>query len=75
MRSSGAGQNGVVRILLVEDETRVAGFIARGLREQAYAVDVAADAGPAAAELTLAISQFFASRDPGGYGDVAFGSV
>jgi len=28
-----------------------------------------------AAELTLAISQFFASRDPGGYGDVAFGSV
>ena len=32
-----------MRILLVEDETRVAGFIARGLREQAYAVDVAAD--------------------------------
>jgi len=30
-----------VRILLVEDETRVAGFIARGLREQAYAVDIA----------------------------------
>jgi len=36
-------QNGIVRILLVEDEARVAGFIARGLREQAYAVDVAAD--------------------------------
>jgi len=32
-----------VRILLVEDETRVAGFIAKGLREQSYAVDVAAD--------------------------------
>jgi two-component system copper resistance phosphate regulon response regulator CusR len=32
-----------VRILLVEDEARVAGFIARGLREQAYAVDRAAD--------------------------------
>ncbi len=32
-----------MRILLVEDETRVAGFIARGLREQTYAVDVAAD--------------------------------
>jgi two-component system, OmpR family, copper resistance phosphate regulon response regulator CusR len=32
-----------VRILLVEDESRVAGFIAKGLREQAYAVDVAAD--------------------------------
>jgi two-component system copper resistance phosphate regulon response regulator CusR len=32
-----------VRILLVEDETRVAGFIAKGLREQAYAVDIAGD--------------------------------
>jgi two-component system copper resistance phosphate regulon response regulator CusR len=32
-----------VRILLVEDETRVAGFIARGLRENAYAVDIAPD--------------------------------
>jgi DNA-binding response OmpR family regulator len=32
-----------VRILLVEDETRVAGFVAKGLREQAYAVDIAAD--------------------------------
>jgi two-component system copper resistance phosphate regulon response regulator CusR len=32
-----------VRILLVEDESRVAGFIAKGLREQAYAVDVAGD--------------------------------
>ena len=34
---------GTVRILLVEDEPRVAGFIAKGLREQAYAVDVAPD--------------------------------
>ncbi len=32
-----------MRILLVEDEFRVAGFIAKGLREQAYAVDVAVD--------------------------------
>jgi two-component system copper resistance phosphate regulon response regulator CusR len=32
-----------VRILLVEDEVRVAGFIGRGLREQSYAVDVAPD--------------------------------
>jgi two-component system copper resistance phosphate regulon response regulator CusR len=32
-----------VRILLVEDESRVAGFIAKGLREQAYAVDLASD--------------------------------
>jgi two-component system, OmpR family, copper resistance phosphate regulon response regulator CusR len=32
-----------VRILLVEDESRVAGFIAKGLREQSYAVDIAGD--------------------------------
>lgn len=32
-----------MRILLVEDESRVAGFIAKGLREQTYAVDVATD--------------------------------
>src|SRR5450432_4813660 len=32
-----------VRVLLVEDESRIAGFIARGLREQTYAVDIAAD--------------------------------
>ncbi len=36
-----------MRILLVEDESRVAGFIARGLRENAYAVDVAADGAQA----------------------------
>ncbi len=29
--------------MLVEDEARVAGFLAKGLREQAYAVDTAAD--------------------------------
>ncbi len=32
-----------MRILLVEDESRVAAFIAKGLREQSYAVDIAAD--------------------------------
>ena len=32
-----------MRILLVEDEPRVAGFIAKGLREQTYAVDIARD--------------------------------
>ena len=32
-----------VRILLVEDESRVAAFIVKGLREHAYAVDVARD--------------------------------
>jgi len=32
-----------VRLLLVEDEPRVARFIAKGAREQGYAVDIAAD--------------------------------
>lgn len=32
-----------VRILVVEDERKVAAFVAEGLREQAYAVDVASD--------------------------------
>jgi two-component system copper resistance phosphate regulon response regulator CusR len=32
-----------MRILLAEDQPRVAGFIAKGLREQAYAVDIAPD--------------------------------
>jgi two-component system copper resistance phosphate regulon response regulator CusR len=32
-----------MRILLVEDEPRMAGVIAKGLREQSYAVDVAQD--------------------------------
>jgi two-component system, OmpR family, copper resistance phosphate regulon response regulator CusR len=35
--------NRSVRILLVEDEPRVAAFIAKGLRESAYAVDIAGD--------------------------------
>jgi len=32
-----------LRILLVEDEARMAGIIAKGLREQSYAVDIARD--------------------------------
>ena len=32
-----------MRILLVEDEPEAARLLAKGLREQAYAVDVAAD--------------------------------
>src|SRR6202521_1438485 len=39
-----------MRILLVEDERKVASFIARALRENAYAVDVA-DTGEKALEL------------------------
>jgi two-component system copper resistance phosphate regulon response regulator CusR len=42
-----------VRILLVEDEPSAARFIAKGLREASYAVDVAAD-GEAAAEYCAA---------------------
>lgn len=37
------GHPNVVRILVVEDESKVAGFIVEGLREQTYAVDVAVD--------------------------------
>jgi len=37
-----------VRVLVVEDDRRIANFVARGLREKAYAVDVA-DNGPTAA--------------------------
>jgi two-component system copper resistance phosphate regulon response regulator CusR len=33
----------VVRILLVEDEPKVANLVARGLRDETYAVDIAAD--------------------------------
>jgi two-component system copper resistance phosphate regulon response regulator CusR len=33
----------VMRILLVEDDQRIASFVAKGLREQAYAVDVTGD--------------------------------
>jgi two-component system copper resistance phosphate regulon response regulator CusR len=32
-----------MRVLLVEDDGRIASFVAKGLRENAYAVDVAAD--------------------------------
>ena len=32
-----------VRVLLVEDEPKVASFVARGLKSESYAVDVAAD--------------------------------
>ena len=32
-----------MRVLLVEDDHRIAGFVAKGLRENSYAVDVATD--------------------------------
>src|SRR5438552_16606291 len=36
-----------MRILLVEDDQRIANFVAKGLRENAYAVDVARDGAAA----------------------------
>ena len=40
---SPVGENRAVRLLLVEDEPAAARLLAKGLRERAYAVDVAAD--------------------------------
>ena len=34
-----------MRVLVVEDETKMAGLLKRGLEEEGYAVDVAADGG------------------------------
>jgi two-component system copper resistance phosphate regulon response regulator CusR len=42
-----------VRILLVEDESRVAAFIAKGLREQTYAVDTVPDGEQAVYRATV----------------------
>ena len=36
-----------MRVLLVEDDYRIASFVAKGLRENSYAVDIAADGGEA----------------------------
>jgi DNA-binding response OmpR family regulator len=49
-----------MRVLVVEDERKIAGFIRRGLTEQGYAVDVAYDAEealdwPAVAEFDIVI--------------------
>lgn len=32
-----------MRVLLVEDDSRIASFVAKGLRENSYAVDIAVD--------------------------------
>jgi two-component system, OmpR family, response regulator len=44
-----------MRILLVEDEKKVAEFVARGLRAERFAVDVAND-GPGGLEMASAYS-------------------
>jgi DNA-binding response OmpR family regulator len=50
-REAEPGPNGrgrAMRILIVEDDRKVASFLARGLREEGYAVDVAHDGGDGA---------------------------
>ena len=42
-----------MRILLVEDDRRIARFVAKGLREQAYAVDVVGDGEEAIYKLSI----------------------
>ena len=36
-------QTGIMRILLIEDEKKVAEFVGRGLRAERFAVDIAND--------------------------------
>src|SRR5262245_43234671 len=52
MERGGAGRERTMRILVVEDERKVASFIRQGLEEEGYAIDVAPD-GVAAVELAL----------------------
>ena len=42
MLSPSGPHNGLVRVLVVEDELKLAGVRARGLQEEGYATDVAA---------------------------------
>src|ERR1700693_4142978 len=42
-----------MRILMVEDDSRIANFVAKGLREQAYAVDVAANGEDALCQASI----------------------
>jgi DNA-binding response OmpR family regulator len=44
-----------MRVLVVEDETQIADFVARGLTEHGYAVDVASD-GDEALEWTRLVA-------------------
>jgi hypothetical protein len=44
-----------MRITLVEDDRRIAHFVAKGLREQAYAVDVTVDSDDACYKRALSM--------------------
>jgi two-component system copper resistance phosphate regulon response regulator CusR len=46
-QASGTGCDMGIRILVVEDEAKIADFLIRGLREEAYTVEHAADGGTA----------------------------
>ena len=48
-----AGKSEGMRLLLVEDDPRIARFVAKGLREQAYAVDVTANGDDALYEAAI----------------------
>src|SRR5467141_2144747 len=48
-----AGKSDGMRLLLVEDDARIARFVAKGLREQAYAVDVTANGDDALYEAAI----------------------
>ena len=50
---AGISSRGTMRLLLIEDEKKVADFVVRGLRAERFAVDVAAD-GPAALQALAA---------------------
>jgi two-component system copper resistance phosphate regulon response regulator CusR len=43
----------IMRVLVVEDEPRIANFLAKGLREQAYAVDVSVDGDEAVYKVSI----------------------
>src|ERR1039458_1872059 len=53
---------GTMRLLLIEDEKKVADFVARGLRAERFAVDVAAD-GPGAIQMLAACQYDFVILD------------
>ena len=42
-----------MRLLVAEDDSRIAAFVAKGLRENAYAVDVAADGAAALYQIAI----------------------
>lgn len=48
-----------MRVLVVEDDNRIAGFVAKGLRENSYAVDIASDGDEAVYMASINIYDVF----------------